>query len=119
MSKALEVDASFNCGEVLLIPSTPDVDIVCEVFAEAFDTAREFDRLRKDDPKFVDDMPLFGLPLSVKECLRVQGHDATAGVAKFVFQPATDECRIITALRSAGCIPFVSSNVPQVFSASL
>ena len=35
--------------------------------------------------------PLYGLPISVKECFFVKGYDATAGLARYIDSPAEED----------------------------
>ena len=55
---------------------------------------------------------LHGLPVSVKECVDVQGMCSTVGLGKWC-SPACDDAVIIKVLKAQGAIPFVKTNVPQ------
>lgn len=58
-------------------------------------------------------MPLHGLPFSVKDNVNVVGYDSTAGMSKFIDQPAAEDAALVAALRNLGAIPFCRTNVPQ------
>ncbi|KAJ1356676.1 hypothetical protein KIN20_014415 [Parelaphostrongylus tenuis] len=94
--KAMQVQERLNC--------------CMEVIKEAFDVAAEADSRWsgvKDKP------PMYGIPFSVKGNFYVPGYDCCIGLAKFLDQPQSDECSIVTHLRNLGAIPFVITNVPQ------
>ena len=57
--------------------------------------------------------PLHGLPVSFKECFQVKGYDFTAGLSKFLFQPAVDDGNPVKAMKEFGAIPFCLTNIPQ------
>lgn len=57
--------------------------------------------------------PLYGIPCSVKESVAVKGVDCTNGLAQNIGKPMTEDCVYVSALRAAGAVPFVTTNVPQ------
>ncbi|KAF8375431.1 hypothetical protein PRIPAC_81860, partial [Pristionchus pacificus] len=71
---------------------------------------------RKLDEKALDHsykMPrLFGMPLSVKDVVEVEGHRSTWGLAKFVDNIAAEDSYQVMKLRAEGMIPFCQTNVP-------
>ena len=79
-AKALEVDREVNA--------------VCDFILEAGDWAKKLEDVKLDERG-----PLYGLPISVKECFLVKGYDATAGFAKLVNKPAREDCPIVKALK--------------------
>ncbi|KAH7707373.1 amidase [Aphelenchoides avenae] len=94
--KALQIQAKLNP--------------ICEFLLEAFDLAKELDEKyggKENKP------PLFGVPFSVKENFFLKGYDSNIGVAKLINNPQTDECTLVTHLKSQGAIPFAYTNVPQ------
>lgn len=59
---------------------------------------------------------LHGLPVSLKDCINVRGHDSTLGLTKACGEGDAgnvEDALIVTLLREAGAIPFVKTNVPQ------
>ena len=57
---------------------------------------------------------LHGLPVSLKECCGVAGHDATIGSAKRIDLPMPVDAVIVQVLRAQGAIPgFCRTNLPQ------
>lgn len=57
--------------------------------------------------------PLYGVPVSVKECYRVKGYDNTVGLTRFLGQPAEEDCAFVRHLKDLGAVPFCLTNVPQ------
>ena len=58
--------------------------------------------------------PLHGLPVSLKDCFKVEGTDATIGYTAFANQPTSgdDESEITSIMRESGAILFCKTNVP-------
>lgn len=59
-------------------------------------------------------LPLHGLPLSVKDNILVEGMDSTLGLRKNVGQPAQSDAVVIQLLKKLGAIPFVRTNASQL-----
>ena len=59
-------------------------------------------------------MPLFGMPMSVKDMLTVKGMDTTIGLAKKVDHPSDTNAVFVQVLKDFGAVPFVMTNVPQL-----
>ena len=58
---------------------------------------------------------LHGLPISVKEQMRMSGFQTTCGACcRLMDPPAQDTAVLVTLLKQAGAIPFVRTNVPQL-----
>ncbi|UMM29832.1 hypothetical protein L5515_011995 [Caenorhabditis briggsae] len=57
--------------------------------------------------------PMFGVPLSLKECLKVKGYDTTRGFVQDAYRPATEDSIQIEHYKKLGLIPFCQTNVPQ------
>ncbi len=60
------------------------------------------------------DAPLLGLPLTVKDCINVQGMLSTAGVPEYADHRAEVDSRLVARLRAAGAIMVGKSNVPPL-----
>ncbi len=60
------------------------------------------------------DAPLLGLPLTVKDCINVQGMLSTAGVPEYAEHRAELDSRLAARLRAAGAIIVGKSNVPPL-----
>ncbi|CAD5207927.1 unnamed protein product [Bursaphelenchus okinawaensis] len=57
--------------------------------------------------------PLFGLPISIKACIPILGHDVFAGYANNLEKPSDEDALLIQQLRQLGAIPYVTTTVPQ------
>jgi len=91
-----------------------DLELLAEInFEEALTKARECDRQRKSNPNANQGI-LFGLPMSIKDCFRLKGTDATGGMACRLFKPDEEDGLLVKLLKSEGAIPYVKSNIPQV-----
>lgn len=101
-----------------------------KLFAEA---AGEAEALEREWAGCQEKPPLFGLPISVKENIRVRSclaqqlfglgeglnlakvalHDSTIGYAGALCQPSMEDAVVVGALRKAGAVPFAGTNLPQ------
>ncbi|XP_059095221.1 fatty acid amide hydrolase 1-like [Tigriopus californicus] len=93
-ARALEVTEEHNC--------------VCDFITEARDWALALESVPGDQRG-----PLYGLPMSIKECYFVKGYDATVGLSRFINQPLPADASIIQHLKELGAVPFCLTNVPQ------
>ncbi|KAI0258705.1 amidase signature enzyme [Gloeopeniophorella convolvens] len=57
--------------------------------------------------------PLHGVPMSIKDQFHIAGVDNTIGFTQWAHKPAKDDAVVVTAVRAAGAIPIVKTNVPQ------
>ena len=57
--------------------------------------------------------PLHGIPISVKESVKVKGHDSTIGLASRCGRIAGHDSAIVQAIKDAGGVPFCRTNIPQ------
>ena len=90
-----------------------DLALLAEInFAEALETARKYDQLRRENPSACHGL-IFGLPMSIKDVFILKGTDTSAGVASKLFKPAQEDGFIVKILKEEGAIPYVTSNVPQ------
>lgn len=63
--------------------------------------------------------PLHGLPVSLKDCFKVEATDATIGYVVFADHPNSkdEESEITKIMRQSGAIPFCKTNVPLALMA--
>ncbi|KAF7593902.1 hypothetical protein BBP40_010604 [Aspergillus hancockii] len=61
--------------------------------------------------------PLHGLPVSVKDCFRVKGVDASIGFAALAFKPSTINASLVSLLLSLGAVIIAKTNVSQTMGA--
>ncbi|KAG8945601.1 hypothetical protein FRC04_000648 [Tulasnella sp. 424] len=81
------------------------------MFAQALEEARALDAEFAQTKRIRG--PLHGLPISLKDCYKVKGYDATIGFTQWVDKPSDVDAEIVNHIRAAGGIPFVKTNVPQ------
>ena len=60
--------------------------------------------------------PLHGVPITIKEQLKVAGTDTTIGLAAHANQPYRDDGPLVARVRQAGAIILGKTNVPQLLS---
>nr|CAB3244153.1 fatty-acid amide hydrolase 1-like [Phallusia mammillata] len=60
------------------------------------------------------EMPLFGLPVSLKESFKTQGMDSTIGLSQYIGKPELEDAVLVKVLRHCGAVPFVKTNLPQL-----
>lgn len=58
---------------------TDDHNCVCLFIEEAAEWARDLEKVPQAQRG-----PLYGLPISVKECFYIKGYDSTVGISRFV-----------------------------------
>ncbi|KAH9942823.1 amidase signature enzyme [Amylocystis lapponica] len=56
--------------------------------------------------------PLLGVPISLKDCIDVEGHDTTTGYSVQVGHPSTKTAPLVRLLRDAGALVHVKTTVP-------
>ena len=99
-AKALKESRKTNC--------------VIEVIRDAEEHAVKLEQMIKNDKESVSGMPLCGMPISIKGNVGVKGYDNTLGLEKNGGKPMPYDAVVVTILRSAGCIPFVKTNLAQM-----
>ena len=92
------------------------LELIAETnFEKALHTARKCDEIRSQTPK--QDRSklglLYGLPVSIKDCIEQEGFDSTCGLAYRCFDPIEKNGLVVDLLLKQGAIPFVRSNIPQ------
>ncbi|VDM57779.1 unnamed protein product [Angiostrongylus costaricensis] len=55
----------------------------------------------------------FGIPVSLKECVPLEGYDQTRGFVQDVNSPTKVDSVLVEQIKNLGMIPFVQTNVPQ------
>ncbi|KIK90589.1 hypothetical protein PAXRUDRAFT_831564 [Paxillus rubicundulus Ve08.2h10] len=56
--------------------------------------------------------PLSGVPVSIKDCIDIEGYDTTVGYSSRVNKPATSSAAIVRLLRDAGALMHVKTTTP-------
>ncbi|KAI0651823.1 general amidase [Trametes meyenii] len=88
------------------------VNCLTEIFVErALARATELDEHLKRTGNVVG--PLHGLPVSLKDQIRIKGLEATMGYASWIGKFSENDAVITQILYDCGAVPFVMTNVPQ------
>uniref|UniRef100_A0A914WZM9 fatty acid amide hydrolase n=1 Tax=Plectus sambesii TaxID=2011161 RepID=A0A914WZM9_9BILA len=80
-----------------------------EVLEEAERWAREVELKYKG----ADKPPLYGMPISLKEQIHVDGHTITFGYANLLSTSVQGDAVVVEVLKEQGAIPFARTNIPQ------
>lgn len=81
-----------------------------ELYNEAYQTALKL----KSKGSVRDAGVLYGVPISVKDCIALKGCYSTGGLACRLRQRDDHDSLIVQVLKSAGAIPLCRGNVPQI-----
>ncbi|KAJ6167018.1 acetamidase [Penicillium chermesinum] len=107
--KSVEVTVAF-CKRAALAHQL--VNCCLEFFPEAaIAQAKELDQYFETYKKPVG--PLHGLPISLKDQLRIKGLETSMGYVSWVGKYDTDESVLVTLLRKAGAVFYTKTSVPQ------
>lgn len=88
------------------------VNCLTEIFVEkALARAAEVDEYLKKTGKVIG--PLHGLPISLKDQLRIKGLETTMGYVSWIGKYAEKNSALVDILYECGAVPFVQTNVPQ------
>ncbi|KAF9071802.1 amidase signature domain-containing protein [Rhodocollybia butyracea] len=102
--KALVAQRDTNCIAELMIN-----EAITSVSAVSWGSTVDTDSYASD---LVSDRPLLGVPLSVKDCIDIAGHDTTIGFARRVGKPVERSSAIVRLLQDAGAIIIAKTTVP-------
>jgi len=114
-----ELQSDLKCGklkpiEVLqayqakAIKVDKDTNAVCDFILEASDRAKALEKIPEKDRG-----PLYGIPISVKECFYIGGYDSTVGLAQYVGKPVQEDCSFVAGIKELHGVPFCITNIPQ------
>ncbi|MFA7504887.1 MAG: amidase [Burkholderiaceae bacterium] len=84
--------------------------VVVRDFDRALEAARQLDRLPAHHPD--RDLPLFGVPMTVKESFDIEGLPTTFGFPEMRRNIAAADSHVVRCLRGAGAVVFGKTNVP-------
>ncbi|KRX01171.1 Amidase signature domain [Pseudocohnilembus persalinus] len=88
--------------------------ITVENYNEALQIAKNCDQMRETQPENCKG-ELFGIVISVKDCLIQKGHISTLGCASRLSRiPEENDGLILNLVKQSGAIPFIRTNVPQL-----
>uniref|UniRef100_A0A6M2DUW9 Putative amidase n=1 Tax=Xenopsylla cheopis TaxID=163159 RepID=A0A6M2DUW9_XENCH len=87
-------------------------------YDEALREAREADEIvatgKLSVQRMAEEMPLLGVPITVKESIRVQGLSNTSGLISRRDEVATEDADVVRQVRAAGGIVLLVSNTPEL-----
>ena len=108
--KAVEVAEAYCHAATVAQHLTNCLTVV--FFDEAIARAKELDAYMDENDATVG--PLHGVPISVKDHIKVKGKDTSTGYIAWCYKTVADEDAVAVAiLRKAGAILFVKTNNPQ------
>ncbi len=82
--------------------------IILDRFDQALEQARQVDERRSNG----DDLPLLGLPMTIKESIDVAGLPATSGMPEHASRVPEQDAPLVRSLKKAGAIIFGKTNLP-------
>ena len=82
--------------------------------ASDVDTLLSSDTTPYGESDLARDLPLLGVPFTVKEAFSVAGLSHTCGIKSREGTLAEDDADAVRSLRRAGAIPIAVTNVPEV-----
>lgn len=88
------------------------------MFEEGLQRAAELDRHLEEKGQVVG--PLHGLPVSIKDHIRVKGHDTATGYIAWAYHKvAQEDALAVSTLRKAGAVLYVKTANPQTLLVSV
>jgi fatty acid amide hydrolase len=111
-----------SCTDALIVCSKRANSIGKKLFAvteECYDDAYAIashleGRRANGEVPLSDNEVLFGVPVSIKDGFQQKGYDCSMGTAVRCFAPYSQDGLLVKALKHAGAVPFVRSNIPQL-----
>ena len=86
----------------------PSVNAATHIFKqEAIDLAQSLDQSGDKE------LPLFGLPCTIKETFGIAGEEITAGSIRMTPEQCTQDAEIVKRLKAAGAVVIARSNLPE------
>ncbi|KAL4068445.1 amidase signature domain-containing protein [Scleroderma yunnanense] len=109
--KVVAAQKATNCLAAVLIPDILDSDAPPQIPSTFHDSTSNTSDTDVSSP--VREKPLLsGVPVSIKDCIDIQGYDTTIGYSSRVNQPASSSAAIVRLLHSAGAITHVKTTTP-------
>uniref|UniRef100_A0A0N4Z325 fatty acid amide hydrolase n=1 Tax=Parastrongyloides trichosuri TaxID=131310 RepID=A0A0N4Z325_PARTI len=102
----------FNHFQKKAITVNEDLNCLCEIIERSKEIAIYLtDKYHTVEKR--KNLPLYGIPVSIKECELVKGCRNTRGYAFNLNNVSTKDGMVMKVLLDAGAMPFVTTNVPQ------
>jgi Asp-tRNA(Asn)/Glu-tRNA(Gln) amidotransferase A subunit family amidase len=81
---------------------------------ELYDAAYEIAQTLEENTDVNKTGPLYGIPVSIKDCINQRDCYASAGLACRMHERSKHDALIVQTLKKAGAIPLCRGNVPQL-----
>ncbi|XP_039262529.2 vitamin D3 hydroxylase-associated protein-like isoform X1 [Styela clava] len=107
-SREIEPTDALNAYIYKACKVTGDINCITEVLKDCEEVARE---VSTKNPK---DLPLYGIPVSLKECMKTKGTPSCVGLAMYLDQIPTEDLVLAKVLKQCGAVPFVKTNTVQI-----
>ncbi|KAJ9499297.1 hypothetical protein H2202_005454 [Exophiala xenobiotica] len=109
--KSVDVTVAF-CKRAALAHQAIKLNLALEFFPDmALAQAKELDKYYEEHKKPVG--PLHGLPISLKDQLRVKGLETSMGYVSWVGKYDEEDSVLTALLRKAGAVFYIKTSVPQ------
>lgn len=112
---------SLSATDVLIVSAKRSHTVGKDLFAvteecydDAYVIATEIEERRIGGKIPNDSEILLGVPISIKDGFQQKGFDCSMGTAARCFKPYPEDGLLVKALKGAGAVPFVRSNIPQL-----
>eukprot|EP01084_Bolivina_argentea_P126422 223851_1 len=124
------INEKMSCAEVMLIicynteKQNEKLNAILEKhYDNAYKDAIELDQListkrntknKQEWLDFIDNKPLLGIPISIKDLFQMKNSDSTCGLVRLCNKPYTNDGKMLQLIRKSGAIPYVKTNCPQL-----
>jgi len=106
--KAVAAQKATNCLAAVLIPDILRSKSLPQIPSTFHDSTSDVDASSPTREKLL----LSGVPVSIKDCIDIQGYDTTVGYSSRVNHPASSSAAIVRLLHAAGAITHVKTTTP-------
>ena len=106
--KAVAAQEATNCLAAVLIPDILRSKTLPQIPSTGYDSMSDIDASSPVQEKLL----LSGVPVSIKDCIDIQGYDTTVGYSSRVNHPASSSAAIVRLLHAAGAITHVKTTTP-------
>lgn len=99
-----------------MTPDSAQTNCLTEImFSAAIERAKFLDHYLDVNKRPIG--PLHGVPVSLKDMVKIAGVDASIGLAALAFQPSRTTSTVAAILLSQGAVLYCKTNIPQTLMA--